>query len=364
MGKKTLKTFDRILFSLVLVVSLFGLIMVYDASVAEAHALFADKYYFLKQQSLWLLLGWLGLLWFSWLPLNWLKKISPWLLIAAIGMLVLVLIPGLGTQTLGARRWLNIAGFQLQPTEPAKLFLMIYLAAWLEKSRPMWQFLLILGIILGLIMLQPDLGTAIVIVMAAVFVFYIAGASLKSLIVLAVLGAAAGSVLIFSSPYRLARLTTYLNPLADPLGSSYHIRQALIAVGSGGVGGLGIGESRQKYQFLPQVTTDSIFAVIAEETGFLGAGSLILILLAIIIRALRIARLAADRFSALLAVGISCWLMLQMAINLGAMLAVLPLTGVPLPFISYGGSSLIVCLAGIGVLLNISRNLINPKKRR
>jgi len=363
MGKSTLKPVDSILLGLVILVSLFGLVMVYNASVAEAFSLFSDKYYFVKQQARWLGLGLVVLAAASYVPLGWIKKIAPLLLVTSLVLLVLVLIPGLGTQSLGARRWLVLGGFQLQPTELAKLALLIYLSAWLEKSRPLWQFLLILGLFLGLIMLQPDLGTALVLVTAAVLVFYLAGAPIISLLGLAVLGFVTGMGLIFSSPYRKERLLTYLNPLHDPFGSSYHIRQALIAIGSGGLWGLGLGESRQKYQFLPQVTTDSIFAVIAEEAGFVGAGLLILVLLAIVWKGLRVASLAPDRFTAILAAGITSWLAVQIFINLGAMLALLPLTGVPLPFISYGGSSLIVSLAGVGILLNISRYQVNPKKR-
>ena len=364
MGTPTLKKFDSVLFILVLLVSLFGLLMVYNASVAEAFALFSDKYYFLKQQTQWLGLGLIGLAAASFMPLDWVKKLAPLLLIITLVLLVLVLIPDFGTQALGARRWLNLGGLELQPTELAKLTLIIYLAAWLEKTRPFWQFLLILFLFLSLVMLQPDLGTALVLVGAGVLVFYTAGAPVKSLLILSVLGTLAGFGLIFSSSYRLERVKTFLNPLRDPLGSSYHIRQALIAVGSGGFWGLGLGESRQKYQFLPQVSTDSIFAIIAEEVGFFGGSILILCLLLIIWRGLMIARLAPDRFTGLLAAGITSWLGLQIFINLGAILALLPLTGVPLPFISYGGSSLIVNLAAVGILLNISRFRVRLKKQR
>jgi cell division protein FtsW len=364
MGKKTLKKFDRLLLAVVTATALFGLLMVYNASVVEADSLFADKYYFVKQQAQWLALGMMVLAGTALLPLAWLKKIAAFLLLTTVALLILVLLSGWGTEALGARRWLNLGGFIFQPTELAKLSLMIYLAAWLGKPRPWWQLVMILSVFLGLIMLQPDLGTALVLVLAAVAVFFAAGASWKSLLVLGVLGTAGGIGLIFISPYRKERLLTFLNPLRDPLGSSYHIRQALIAVGSGGWWGLGLGESRQKFQYLPQVTTDSIFAVIAEETGFVGSSLLIFSLLFIIFRGMRIARLAPDRFSCLLAGGITSLLAIQIFINLGAMLALVPLTGVPLPFISYGGSSLIVSLAGIGLLLNISRFLINPKRRQ
>lgn len=349
---------------IVAALSIFGLIMVYNASVVEAYATFGDKYYYLKQQAQWLALGWLGLFAASVAPLGWVRKLAPLLLMSSLLLLVLVLIPGIGSATLGARRWINLAGFTLQPTEMAKLALIIYLAAWLEKNRPFWQFGLILGAFLGLIMLQPDLGTALVLVAAAILVFYASGAPLKALFVLTLVGLVAGSGLILTSSYRRERLMTYLNPMHDPLGSSYHVRQALIAIGSGGFWGLGLGESRQKYQFLPEVTTDSIFAVIAEEIGFVGAAVLIAGLLIVIVKSMAIARLAPDRFSSLLAAGITSWLAVQMFINLAAMLAILPLTGVPLPLISYGGSSLIVTLTGIGLLLNVSRFRINPKKVR
>lgn len=364
MGKKTLKKFDSVLLALAVLVPLFGLVMVYNASVAEAFALFSDKTYFLRLQARWLALGWLALAAAALVPIAWVKKLASGLLLLSLLLLLLVLMPGWGSEALGARRWLNLGGFQLQPTELAKLALVIYLAAWLEKSRPLWQFGLVLTAFLGLIMLQPDLGTALIIISTGVLVFYASGAPLTSLLLLAVLGFSSGAGLILTSPYRKERLLTFFNPLHDPQGSSYHIRQALIAIGSGGLWGLGLGESRQKFQYLPQVTTDSIFAVIAEEVGFLGAGAVILSLGMIVWRGMRIARLAPDRFSRLLAVGVSSWLGLQIFINLGAMLALVPLTGVPLPLISYGGSSLIVNLAAIGLLLNLSRFSLSSKKQR
>ena len=277
--------------------------------------------------------------------------------------MVLVLIPGLSNQTYGARRWINLFGFTLQPTELIKLSLVIYLAAWLEKEKPFWPYLVILGIILSLVMLQPDLGTSIVIILSAVLVYFASGAKLLKLILLGVVGSLSGAGLILLSSYRKARLLTFFNPSNDPLGSSYHIRQALIAIGSGGWWGLGLGQSRQKYQFLPQVTTDSIFAIITEELGFIGATLLIIALFFFFFKALKLAKLAPDNFQRLLVVGIVSWIGLQAIINLSAMLSLLPLTGVPLPFISYGGSSLVVTLIGVGLLLNISRFSTHPNKK-
>lgn len=346
---------DYGLLFLVLAVTLFGVIMVYNASVVEAYQLFSDKYHFLKLQSLWAGLGLLALLITSWVHYSWFKKIAPWLLGINILLLIAVLIPAVGSQVAGARRWISLGGFNLQPTELIKLTLIIYLAAWLSKQRSFTLYLAVLGVIFALVILQPDLGTAVVIITTAVLIYYISGAAILRLLFLGIFGSLSGLGLILSSSYRKERLLTFLSPSRDPLGSSYHIRQALIAIGSGGLWGLGLGQSRQKYQFLPQVTTDSIFAVIAEEIGFIGASLVIIALFLIVFKALKIARFAPDTFSRLLAAGIASWLGVQTLINLAAMLALLPLTGVPLPFISYGGSSLIVSLAAVGILLNISR---------
>lgn len=357
------KKIDFSLLILVILISFFGLIMVYSASVVEAWQLFSDKYYFLKQQAIWLIAGFIALFVASLIPLAWIKKFSLLILIINLILLILVLIPGIGNQALGARRWLDLGFFSIQPTEMMKFSLSLYLSTWLTKARPFWNFLLILGLILGLIMLQPDLGTAIVIIFTSVIVYYVSGANWLHFFVLMIIGGLSGTGLILSSSYRRERLLTFLNPTHDPLGSSYHVRQALIAIGSGGLWGLGIGQSRQKYQFLPQVTTDSIFAVIAEELGFIGAALVIVVLFAIIYKAFKIARMAGDDFSRLFATAIASWLAVQTVVNLAAMLALLPLTGVPLPFISYGGSSLIIILIAVGFLLNISRYQINPKKR-
>lgn len=361
--KPKTKPVDRILLVLTVVITLFGLLMVYDASIIEANRLFADKYHFVRQQSLWAIFGFISLLVLSRLPLTWLAKLALPGLIFSLILLVAVLIPGFGQSTLGARRWLNLFGFTLQPTELVKLTLSLYLAAWMAKKRHLLPFLALIALILGLIMLQPDLGTAIVVIFTAVLTYFISGANLFHLFGLIILGLASGGGLIWLSDYRRARLLTFFDPGRDPLGSSYHIQQALIAIGSGGWWGLGLGQSRQKYEFLPQVSTDSIFAIIAEEVGFIGAAILIAALFYLVFRAITIVRFAPDEFSRLLASAIAGWLGIQTVINLSAMLALLPLTGVPLPFISYGGSSLVVNLAAVGILLNISRLCVNPKKK-
>jgi len=343
------------LFVLTTLLVLFGVLMIYNASVVEAAKVFNDRYYYLKNQALWALIGLAIMLTVSRINYRLFKKIAWPLFLFNLILLIIVLLPGIGTQIKGARRWLNLGLFLFQPSELIKLSLTLYLASWLlEKRRPSYFLVLILAVS-SLILLEPDLGTLVVIISNAFLIYYLAGTSIFLLLILSLFGFLTGLGLIFSSPYRKERLLTFLNPARDPLGSSYHIRQVLIALGAGGFFGLGLGQSRQKYEFLPEVTTDSIFAVIAEEAGFLGAGLIILVFLAVLTKGFLIAKRAPDQFGQLLAAGISGWIGIQTVVNLAAMVGLVPLTGLPLPFISYGGSSLIVALLGVGLLLSISR---------
>ncbi len=346
---------DYTLFITCVFVTLFGVLMVYDASVIEAYRDFGDKFYFAKQQLVWAGVGLAVMAILSQIPYQFWKKVSLWAFLATLVMLILVLIPRVGSKILGARRWLNLGGLTIQPAELAKLTLIMYLASILEKKQRLTQVLIAVAGAVGLIFLEPDLGTAIVVAAIGGAIYFFSGASLVLLSLLSILGIVAGIGMILISPYRRARILTFLNPTDDPLGASYHIRQVLIALGSGGLFGVGIGRSRQKYQYIPAATTDSIFAIIAEEIGFIGCVCLILGLLFIVRRTFKIANKAPDQFGKLLSGGIAAWLGIQVALNLATMVALLPLTGVPLPFISYGGSSTIVTLAGIGILLNISK---------
>jgi cell division protein FtsW len=329
--------------------------MVYNASVIEAHRSFSDKFYFVKQQAIWVSIGLILMVGLSFIPHSLFKKFGVWGYFISILMLTVVLIPAIGTKVLGARRWLTIGSFRLQPAEITKLTLIIYLASFLEKKQKFLQFLLIMIITGGLIAFEPDLGTTVVVMGIAMSMYFLSGAPLKKLLILIIGGVLAALAFIMSSDYRRARVATFFNPTHDPLGASYHIRQILIALGSGGLYGLGIGKSRQKYEYIPAATTDSIFAIIAEEIGFIGSVIVILIFTYLIIRAFKIARNAPNQFTQLLASGITAWIALQTMLNLATMVALVPLTGVPLPFISYGGSSTITNLAAIGMLLNISR---------
>lgn len=335
--------------------SLFGLVMVYNASVVEAMRDFSDKYYYLKNQGLWLILGFLVLFFFSVFPYQRLEKIAPAIFFLNLILLFLVLIPGLGVNVLGARRRINLGFFAFQPAEMIKLTLVLYLSSWLKKEKPLLPFLILIFLILTLIILEPDLGTTVVVVSTALAIYFVAEKTLFKPALLVFLGIISFIFLSFSSSYRRERLLTFINPAKDPLGSSYHIRQVLIALGSGGLFGKGFGQSRQKYAYLPEATTDSIFAIIAEETGFFGSLILILSFLSLSSRGFLIAQRAPCLYSRLVAIGITFWLSFQVLINLSAMVALVPLTGIPLPFISYGGSALVINLAGVGILLNISK---------
>jgi len=290
------------------------------------------------------------------LPYGKLKLISFPLIVISCFFLLLVLIPGVGTKALGARRWINLAGFSFQPSEFIKISLCIYLAAWLQGKKAILPFLALIFFLVGLIALQPDMGTGIVILITAFLVYFVSGGSTGKLIMFSFIGLILGIFLIISSEYRSNRVKTFLNPSQDPLGTSYHMRQILMALGSGGLSGVGLGQSKQKYQYLPESTGDSIFAVIAEETGFFGSTVLISLFLFLIYIGLKIAENAKDQFGRLLACGLTCWIGVQAFVNFAAMVSLLPLTGIPLPLVSYGGSSLIVSMMSIGILISIARD--------
>lgn len=332
----------------------FGLVMVYDASVAEAQQLFNDKYHFAKLHSVWILIGLAIMAAASRIPTVWWQKWGHIFFGVSLVMLILVLVPGLGVSIQGAQRWLTLGPVTFQPAEVIKLTSVVYLSTWLTKKRSIWNFLALAGILFGLLMLQPDMGTAIILTATAVLMYFTAGGSLKTLGVAGAVGVVGIAFLITISPYRMRRVTTFLDPTSDLQGGSYHINQILLSLGSGGWWGLGLGRSRQKFQYLPEATTDSIFAVAGEELGFLGASAVVLIFLILFWQIMKIVLREQDRGRQLLAAGLSGWLMFQTIINLAGMVALVPLTGVPLPFISYGRSSLLIQMISVGILLRIS----------
>lgn len=341
---------------LVIGLVLFGLLMIYDASSVIAFRDFGDKFHYIKDQFIWAILGIILLFIFSKINYHLFFNISLILLVAAIILLILVFIPGIGQHELGASRWINLHFTSLQPAEFVKLALAIYLAAWFsqkEKGRFM-AFCLLIGLVMVLVMVQPDMGTASIILIEALAIYFLSGGSLKYFYMVIPGIIALGLVLIALAPYRLARLTAFLAVDQSVSNASYHLKQVLIALGSGGIFGLGLGNSLQKYAYLPENVTDSIFAIIAEELGLIGCIVLIAVFMLVIWRGFYIASHAKDMFGKLLAGGIIIFIGIQVVINLGSMTALFPLTGVPLPFISYGGSALLIDLAAIGILLNVS----------
>ncbi len=341
-----------------IVLALFGLLMVFESSNVSAYSDFGDKYHYVKDQFRGLVVGLTGMGIASFIPY---KKYYQWslpFLIITIITLFTVFVPGIGVNAYGASRWINLGFMNFQPTEMAKLSLVLYLSAWLSEKEKgkLLPFLMLLGLIIGLVMLQPDMGTAIILTSIAIIMYYLSGANIMHFVALIpslILGVV---FLAISSPYRLKRLMTFLNPSQDPLGSSYHIRQILIALGTGGLTGVGLGSSLQKYQYLPEATTDSIFAIIGEEFGFLGSLALIMVFIFFLLRILKIIKNTHDPYSYLLGSGILVYFGCQIAVNLGAIVAILPLTGVPLPFISFGSSNLVISLAAVGILINISKS--------
>lgn len=348
------KKFDWLLFSVVSALTLFGLLMVYNSSSVMAYNVYGDKYHFIKDQLVWALLGYVGMFFFFMFDYKKMYNLALPGLIFALMLLILVFIPGIGSGAKGANRWLNFQFFTLQPAEFVKLVLALYLAAWFshkEKGRFL-AFCLLLGAVLLLIMLQPDMGTASIVLFEAVVIYFLSGGSLMHFFIAGPIVALIGYIVVISAPYRLARLTSFLN-LSNLDNVSYHVKQILIALGAGGLFGLGIGNSMQKYAYLPENVTDSIFPIIAEEFGFVGSVFLIFLFVLFVWRGLFIAARAKDHFGKLFAAGIISFIGIQIIINLGSMTALMPLTGVPLPFISYGGSALVVDMASIGILLNI-----------
>ncbi len=343
---------------------IFGLVMLTSAGAAVGFQKFNDSFYFLKQQFIkGLVPGLFAFFIMSRIDYRKWKDYAVPMLLISIVLLISVFIPGLGAEYGTAKSWINIGGFSLQPSEIVKLTFLLYLASWLERRGTkgaqdiyygLLPFIIILGVIMFLMMLQPDMGTMSIIVLISLVVYFIGGANIAHLSWITLAGFALLAALVKAAPYRTARLMTFLHPELDPQGIGYHINQALLAVGSGGLWGLGLGHSRQKFNYLPEVTGDSIFAVIGEELGMFFCILVVAAFLFLMIRGFKIARNAPDDFGKLVAVGISSWFVIQAFFNIGAMIGILPMTGIPLPFISYGGTALAVGMGAIGILVNIS----------
>lgn len=343
----------------------FGLLFLSSASSSLAFGKREqDVYFFVRQQITHGLIPGLFLFYFA-LRIDYhrYQAYSRWFFYACLFLLVIVFIPGLGLAGATAKSWIDVGPFALQTSEFVKLFFILFLAVYLEEKKDelkdfklgVWPFLFYLSLISVLVILQPDLGTLSIIIASALAMYLAAGARWKHFVSIIIFGLGALALMIKLAPYRLARLTAFLNPELDPQGISYQIRQALIAVGSGGVFGLGFGQARQKLSFVPEPAGDSVFAIIAQESGFIFSTLIICLFTFFLYRAFQIVKASPDNFAKLVALGITIWLSTQVFLNIGSIIGLLPLTGVPLPFVSLGGSNLAITLLAMGILANISK---------
>ena len=343
--------------------TLLGLVMVLSASSVEAYARFRSSFLFFNRQVVYAVVGSLAMaVTMRMHHRAWQRLCVPMLFVSVV-LLALVLLPGFGTVAGGSARWIELGPVTIQPSEFAKLALIAFGAALLSKR---WQrihdlrqlalpLLPVVGVVCGLILLQPDLGTAVIVVVSVFVLLLAAGARVRHLLAGGAATSTLGLGLIYIEGYRWSRFVSFLNPWADPQGNGYQVIQSLIALTSGGVFGVGLGASRQKWQYVPNAHTDFIYSIIGEELGLLGM-LLVLVLFGILVYAgIRVALAAPDAFSRLLAAGIIGWIGAQALINLGAVTGLLPITGVPLPFVSFGGSSLVVSLMAVGILASIAR---------
>jgi cell division protein FtsW len=339
-----------------------GLIFVYSSSFAIALAAYDNANYFLLRQFGAALLGLIAMFFLMRFDYRKLRMLSPLLMLAAVLSLAAVLV--LGSDAYGARRWIALGPLPpFQPSEFAKLALIIYIAAWLaSRGRDVQSFalglapfILLVGLVAALILMEPDTGTAAIVVMTTLALFFLAGGSLTHVMTLGGIAMVAGLLLVVGGEYRMERIFAFTSAEEDPSGVGFQTIQLLIALGSGGVEGLGLGVSRQKFFYIPGAHTDGVFAIIGEETGFIGSIIVLGLFAYLVYRGFRVAMNARDEFGSYLAMGVVCWIAFQSLINIGGITRSIPMTGIPLPFVSYGGSSLIMIMAGVGILLNVSR---------
>jgi cell division protein FtsW len=337
----------------------FGLVMVYSASTSPVYG---DPSSLFRRELLWVGLGLITMFLTMNIPYDRWRYLSIAVMAGALVLLVLVLVVGKNVN--GGQRWLPVGPFTFQPSELAKLAFTLYIADWLSRKGKqvssfmygLVPFAILTGVVIMLVMLQNDMGTAIIIATFAVAMFITAGANLLHLLPMMLSGVVTFAWIAFNTPFRVSRLEAFRDPLnCGPTSPSYQVCQGLLALGSGGITGLGLGNSRQKAGYLPNPWTDSIFAVIGEELGFIGCFIVILLIVMLTYRAFRVGRRALEVYGGLLATGVACWIAVQAMLNIGSVVAIIPFTGVPLPFISFGGSSLVTTMAAIGILLNISR---------
>ena len=363
---------DYLLFFSVIIISIFGIIMIYSASSIWAEFKFDDAFKYVKQQSLFFIIGIFTMLFVSKIDLNFLKKKANLIMICCFILLILVLIPGIGSIRNGSRSWFGIGGLGIQPSEFAKLGLIIFTAKYLANNNKIMgdvkkgalPIFIVIGLFFFLIMLEPDFGTGMVIVLTLIALIFASGLKITFFIKVGVLGLMGIVGLIIAAPYRMARIISFLNPWSDPLGSGYQIIQSLYAIGPGGLLGQGFLNSRQKHFYLPEPQTDFIFSIISEEFGFLGVLIVCGFFFFIFYRMLMIALKSNDLFQKYLAFGLAFGIFIQASLNLAVVVGLIPVTGVTLPFFSYGGSSLLISMISVGLVLNISKVSIYSHNKR
>ena len=367
------RNWDQTILLLAVTLTCFGVVMVYSSSSIMAAKRFGDGFFFLKRQGLFAIFG-LGMMFLAMqFDYHHLRKLAAPLFFVSILLLVAVLLPGVGSKAGGAARWIRALGFSLQPSELAKLALVIYLAHSLAKKKDKIRslkfgfipYMIVLAVVLLLLLMQPDLGTALTLAAVAMTMLLVAGARLSYIVSIVLLALPFLYMAIMQVGYRRRRILAFLNPWEDPTDTGFQIIQSWIAFGNGGISGTGLGEGKQKLFYLPEAHTDFIFSVVGEELGFIGVCTVVAIFLMLILRGIRTSLRARDEFGSLLAFGISLMLGLQVIINLGVVLGLLPTKGMTLPMISYGGTSLLVTLTAIGILLNVSAHTQDvPEVRR
>ena len=344
-----------------MIISLF---MIYSASYIWANYKFNNPFKYVINQGIFSIIGIILLFIISKIDYKLYYKKSNIILLSCIVLLILVLIPGIGVVRNGSRSWFQIASFGIQPSEFTKIALIIFTSKYLEKSnkflkdykKGVFPILFILLLLFGLIMLEPDFGTGMIIVITIIAMLFISGVNMKFFIYLGIIGVIGIIGLIIIAPYRMDRITSFINPWSDPLGTGFQIIQSLYAIGPGGLFGVGYLNSRQKAFYLPEPQTDFIFSIIAEEFGIVGTLIILLLFSIILIRGIKISLKQTNLFAKYLSFGLIFQLIVQVIMNLSVVIGLIPVTGVTLPFMSYGGSSLLTSLIGIGILLNISKN--------
>lgn len=354
----------KAILAMTLVLLIFGLVILSSAGIVEGQKKFGSSYYYLTHQILYGVLPGLGLmLLLSKIDYKFWKKVSLLVLLGALVLMMLVFVPKFGYGLKGATRWLSFGGFSFQPSEILKLSMIIYLAAWFgnrDERIKNWTygtapFLIVLSFVGVLLLMQPDIGTLIVVTLISASIYFFAGSPMKHFFILGLIVVAALVSMVLLEPYRFDRLKTFIDPSIDPKGISYQVNQSLISIGSGGMFGVGFGKSTQKFGFLPEVINDSIFAIVAEELGFIGAMILLGLFVLFALLLVWSANNISDKFGKLLIMGVASWVIGQAFINIAAISGLLPLTGIPLPFVSYGGTAMMTLLAGMGIVLNVAR---------